>query len=215
MQPKEFAVHVFRLRPFRRCCLRARQLCAHRRGRHPDHRLGLPALRCHLRRGHGVGRRLLPARCAPGALHAQLRALPARPRPHGAADHRGAERVRAQERPAEFLRRDDRHARPAAVGFARSAPGGQPLLRLRRALRVDRQRGAARARPAPEGERGAAHPGKLGRSDSQELPLERPHHGPARRARCGRRHRGAGRCGRQRGRGAGLQRLLRARRHAS
>ena len=83
----------------------------------------------------------------------------------------------------------------------------EPLLRLRDPVRLDRERGDPRARHPPARQRRAAHPAAVGRPGDQELPLGRSDQGPVRILRAGLRHAGAARSGRQRRRGAGLQRL--------
>ena len=120
-------------------------------------------------------------------------------------------RLRARRRPAGRLRGDGLHARRAAARLARSAPGDQPLLCLRAALRLDRAAREAARRHRPAHQRAPAHRARIGRSDGQELPLDRPGAVDVRRLRPRRRHQLRRRCAGQRHRGPGLQRLHGAR----
>src|SRR3712207_4109950 len=107
------------------------------------------------------------------------------------------------------LRGDRLHPRRPAARLARPARVREQLLRLRRALRLDRRPREAAA-GAPRHDRPcAAYRARVGGPDRQELPLAGSGARPLRGLRPRRGDRDPGRPRRQRRRGAGLQRLRR------
>ena len=126
---------------------------ADRRGEDPDPGLGLPSLRLHLRRGPRLGRPVLPPRPPPGPVREERPGAAPEAAVRARRDHRDPDAADAPEWPARGVRRADLHPRRPAQGLARSAPLREPVLCLRDPVPVDRDRGAARAWPAPARER--------------------------------------------------------------
>ena len=124
---------------------------------------------------------------------------PVRPRRH----RRRAAPLRRADGPAGRVRRDAGH--PRHPEEPRPAHLGEPVRRVRGAVRVDPAAGAARRRAERDRLVDRADPRPGGRPDREELPLARPRARAVRGLRAGRRDGGADRRPRQRARRPRLQ----------